>query len=139
MGDLITIVVGAVAGGVCGWVGALLSFRRARRARSGDDAAEAIRAAMGAAARLRSLYQDAAIATWGRGPSDRDLAAAENEFVGACDRSADEELARAARAYLHVGRAYASGDQDTGTLVEEAARDELAALMRRLVREAQAP
>jgi hypothetical protein len=131
-------VVSAVAGGVAGWATSAVAFRRERHARSGDDAASGVRRAMDRLGTLRSTYQSAAM-PGRRRPSARDMAAAENAFLSACDQSASDELAEAAQGYLEVGRAYASGDPDAAAAEEEAVWRALAALMRRLVREAQSP
>jgi len=137
--ELITGAVSAVLGGLAGLATSTINYRRDRRARSGDDAAANMRRASDLSATLRSRYQQAALTSRWRRPSDRDLASAENAFLGACDASASDELARAARAYIGVGRLYASRDLDSTAAQEETEHDELADLFRRLIREAQAP
>jgi len=137
--ELITGAVSAVLGGLAGWVTSTVNYRRERHARSGDDAAANMRRASELSATLRSRYQRVALTSRWRRPSDRDLASAENAFLSACDSSASDDLAAAARTYLAVGRLYASRDPDTSAAQEEAAHDKLADLFRRLIRDAQAP
>lgn len=139
MDVVLAALVSAVVGGVSGWVAALLRYRRERHARSGDDAATSLREAFERLATLRSLYQGAAGARWRGGPAAGEMASAENRFTSTCDASADESVAAAARAYVEVGRLYASGDQDTGSSHEEHAHDEVSAVMRRRVRALQSP